>query len=204
MSDPIRTYLAELERALPLAPGLKRRILAEAEDHLREAEADVGAEAAVERFGEAKTVARSFAGAYGAFYGHVGVLVTLALAAGSFLLLYPVPEALLPPAPWAEKPGYLAWKQDASLVLFFASVAAALIALPAIRRPRVVLAAVAAGVAGLTATAALGTVLAFQWANAVPGTPGWLPWLSLAAWPGLAAAAFVVVCASRPAVLFRK
>ena len=77
MSDPIRTYLAELERALPLAPGLKRRILAEAEDHLREAEADVGAEAAVERFGEAKTVARSFAGAGGAFYGHVAVLVTL-------------------------------------------------------------------------------------------------------------------------------
>ena len=203
MSDPIPGYLADLERALPPAPLLKRRILAEAEDHLREAAAVDGAEAAVERFGDATTVARGFAPAYGAFYARLGVVGTLALAAGSFLLLYPIPEALLPPAPWAEKPGHLAWKQDASLVLFFASVAAALGALVAIRRPRIVIGAVAASLAGLTATAALGSVLAFQWADAVPGTPGWLPWLSLAAWPGLAVAGLVVVCASRPVLLFR-
>lgn len=46
------------------------------------------------------------------------------------------------------------------------------------RNVRIVAGATAASLAALTAASAIGTILASQWADAVPGTPGWLAWLA--------------------------
>jgi hypothetical protein len=60
VSDPIATRLRALDRALRVPRRLRRRILTEAEDHLREAASRDGADAAVAAFGDVAAIARGF------------------------------------------------------------------------------------------------------------------------------------------------
>jgi hypothetical protein len=201
MTDPIDRYVDELARQLPRAPRLKARILAEAETHLREAAREAGPQAAIERFGPAADLARGFGAAYAAWYSRVAALATAVVLAGYFLVLYPLPENTLPPAPWPEgqKPDYLAWKQTAALVLYVVALVAGTIAVAALRRDvRIVAGATAVSLGVLTAASVLGTILAFQWTDAVPGTPGWLAWLALAALLPVALSAAVLARALVP------
>lgn len=182
MSDPIEAYLREFERVLPRAPRLRSRILAETQDHLREAARELGPEAAVERFGAPRALARQFAPAYARFYARLSAYAALVAGAGFVTLLYPIPENVLPPAPWPEggKPDYLAWKQHAVAAVFLVAIGACAVALVSLRRHVAVsLLATLTALASLSVCAVLGAVVSFQWAEAVPGTPGWLAWLSL-------------------------
>ena len=176
----IEEYLHALDRELRGRRGLRRRLLAEAEDHLREAAAEVGDEEAVRRFGPAPELARELAPRLALSSVRTAALLLVALAL-SVPLLYPIPENNLPPAPWPEggMPARLAWKQDAVLVLFFVGLGASAIALAAFRRPRVLVPAAGIAFVALTGMTVLGTILSFQWADAVPGTPSWLVLVSI-------------------------
>jgi hypothetical protein len=201
MTDPIDRYVDELAGRLPRAPRLKARILTETETHLREPAREAGPQAAIERFGPAADLARRFGAAYAAWYSRVAALATAVVLAGYFLVLYPIPENTLPPAPWPEgqKPDYLAWKQTAALVLYLLALVAGTIAVAALRRnARVVAGATAMSLGALTAASAVGTILAFQWADAVPGTSGWLAWLALATFVPVAFAAALLARALVP------
>ena len=200
MSGPIERYLAELERILPRLPLLKRRILSEVEDHLREASAREGEERALERFGAPHAVAAGFAATYAARYARLAQVATLGALASAFLALYPVPENALPPAPWPEgaMPEHLAWKQSALGAVFVAAITLTAVALLAARRhPRLASAATALALGLLTAFAGLATVLAVQWTDAVPGTPGWLTFVPLASLAPVALAAVLLAPALR-------
>lgn len=182
MSDPIEGYLRELERMLPRPHRLGSRILAETEDHLRERARELGPGVAVERFGPPQALARQFAPAYARFYARLSTYATLVVVAGFVALLYPVPENVLPPATWPEgdKPDYLAWKQHAVAALFLVSVGACAASVATLRRHvSVSLLATLTALGALAMSAVLSAVVSFQWADAVPGTPGWLAWLSL-------------------------
>ncbi len=184
MSDPVEGYLSELERTLPRAHKLRNRILAETEDHLRETAQKLGPELAIERFGAPRELARQFVPAYARFYARLSAWATLVVVTGFVALLYPIPENVLPPAPWPEggKPDYLAWKQHAVAALFLVAVGAWAVAVATPRRHvSVSIFATLAALGSLVAAAVLGAVVSFQWAEAVPGTPGWLAWLSLGA-----------------------
>jgi hypothetical protein len=62
MADAIDEYLERLDRELRASRAPRRRLLAEAEDHLRTSAQELGDErSAVERFGDADTVATRFA-----------------------------------------------------------------------------------------------------------------------------------------------
>jgi hypothetical protein len=111
----VETYLDELRRLLGRDPLLRRRVLAEVEDHLREAAEREGDDVAIERFGPPDLVAQAFAGerASSAVLWAAGAVL---LAAGGFLVAYVVGENALPPAPWPTEeatPGYLRWKVTA-------------------------------------------------------------------------------------------
>ena len=172
----IDVYLAELERALPWAPRLRRRLLVEVEDHLRSSAEAVGEDEAVARFGAPADVARGFHPAYARGYRAAAALALLAALVALFALLYPVPENTLPAAPWPEdaKPSTLAWKQDAMLLLFGAAVALGVLTAIVRRKTTWLTGATAAAI---IACAGVGAALAIEWSAAVPGTP-WL-WLAL-------------------------
>ena len=164
----------------------------ETEDHLRETAGELGPEVAVERFGAPRALARQFVPAYARFYTRLSAYATLVVVAGFVALLYPIPENVLPPAPWPEggKPDYLAWKQLAVATFFLVSAGACGVALATVRRHVAVsILATSTALASLAASAVLGAVVSFQWADAVPGTPGWLAWLSLGTLLPLALAA---------------
>ena len=187
----IERYLSELDRLLPRGVPRRARVLREVEDHLRDAARDVGPEAAVERFGPPDVVAARFTGAFAASWARLAV----AAAAGALVLLpilYPVTENALPPAPWPEDamPRALAWKQDAVLGLSAAAALATAVSAAGLRRAGwALLAPVGVAAAALCAGGILGLVLAVQWADYVPGTPGWLVGVPLLQLAGAAAAA---------------
>ena len=89
--DPIDRYLDELAHSLAVHGPRKRRILAEAEQHLRQCAAAHGPEQAIERFGSPQTVAASFApGRISRAYGQrdrIAALVLLAAMAASVPLV---------------------------------------------------------------------------------------------------------------------
>jgi HAAS domain-containing protein len=90
---PVDRYLQELRRRLPLA--VRSRVLAEVEDHLREAARDVGEDEAVARFGPAQALADSYRASVCWLYA------ALAFARLAYpVLSYPIPENALPPATW--------------------------------------------------------------------------------------------------------
>jgi HAAS domain-containing protein len=208
----IDRYLRELERELRVGRRRRRRILAEAEDHLREAAREAGEEAAVARFGAPREVARRFAeAAAGAPARLAAQLLAVALAL-AFLALYPIPEQVLPPAPWPgdQPPQYLHWKQEALVALFLVAaptgIAAFVLArgyrLHAALSRRVVTAVLAlAGtcVLALAAALVLGVILAYQWHEAVPGSPG-VGWIAALATVQALLLAAGAIMAARAAV----
>jgi hypothetical protein len=153
--DPIETYLGELRGRLGRDPLFRRRVLAEVEDHLREAAAREGAEPAIRRFGSPAHVAGEFAGervASAAVWCASAVIV----AAGAFLAAYGFGERMLPPAPWASPeatPASLRWKVAAIEIAYAVAAVCAVATLAAAWR-RAARLAVALGAA---ATIALGT-----------------------------------------------
>jgi hypothetical protein len=184
VSEPV---LTELERELAnvgIRGRLRRRILAESEDHLR------SDPEAASRFGSPRRVAVE-----AARVAHPRMLLRSALAYAAvvalFVLpLYGIPENTLPPAPWSERPDYLTWKlyvaEAAWLVALGAAAAAVLLAWR--RFPRAALAALACSAIALAVAAGIGSVGAVQWTDAVPGSGTTLA-LSLAATAVLGCAA---------------
>jgi hypothetical protein len=193
----IDRFLAELARELPF--WARSRVLAEAEDHLRAAAGVVGEDEAIARFGPAREVARGFRCVSALRIAAVAALAALALP----ILGYPVVENALPPAPWPSAdamPESLQWKLDAVKGLYLLALGAGVVAALLIRRGgRELVLACAVVLAALAQIGALGTVLSVQWANAVPGTPGWLLLVFAQLFATVAAALLVQAARARPA-----
>ena len=191
----IDRYLDELGRHLP-AWG-RRRVLAETEDHLREAARDVGEEEAVARFGDAREVARRFRQPHAVRLAAVAILAALAFP----LLAHGAIENALPPAPWPSEgamPAYLRWKLDAIVLLYVVAVGAGAVAAAFVRRPGAALVVgCTVAVGALVVVTGLATVLYFQWIEAVPGTPGWIPLVAVAQLAAALAAASLLARAAR-------
>ena len=183
----IEQVLAELERelaAVGIGGRLRRRILAESEDHLRSDSEAVG------RFGSPRRLAVEAARVAHPRMLLRSVLAYAAIVALFVLPLYGIPENTLPPAPWAERPDYLTWKlyaSEAAWALAFGAAAVAVLFAWA-RFPRMALAALACSAIALAAAAGIGSVGAVQWTDAVPGSGTTLA-LSLAATAVLGCAA---------------
>lgn len=150
----IEEYLDELARVLP-GGRRRRRVLAEVEDHLREAAEQLGEEEAVARFGSPERVARGFAdeGVARATSWAAGVVL---LCLAGFVGAYVVGESTLPPAPWPtadEAPALLRLTAAGSSWSFAAAVAAGLAAflLATLGRRRDALAALAVSTLALGA-----------------------------------------------------
>jgi hypothetical protein len=165
----IDAYLSELRRALGLWPT--GRLLAEVEDHLRELAGEVGEAEAVERFGDARELAKR----YRPVVALQRSVVLTALALAFPIAQYPLVENSLPPAPWPsaeQMPAELVWKLEAILWLLPLAFVAGVVAVIARRRaPRVFVAALAAVLASLASVAVLGSVLAVDWHDRVPWAP---------------------------------
>jgi hypothetical protein len=178
--DVIGRYLRELGAEVGPLP-LRRRLLAEAEDHLRSAAEELEAEGverdeaerrAVERFGAAGAVARRMRAEVGVRARRFGAWLVPVLVALYVAPFYVLPENAFPPAPWATTPSYLAWKHDVALDAFAAAAGLALLgALAAALTARVLVSALAgAAVAALVVSAVVSSVLDAQWIGEVPGT----------------------------------
>jgi hypothetical protein len=129
VGDVIDAYLRELGAQVGPLP-LRRRLLAEAEDHLRAAAGSLRAEGvgpaeaerrAVERFGAPGEVARRLRAEVGARARAWGAWLVPILVVLYVVPFYAVPENTFPPAPWASTPGSLAWKHELSLFAFAAA-----------------------------------------------------------------------------------
>ena len=171
----IDSYLTELAVELDFhRVGRRRsaRILAEARDHLLELAVEHGEEEAVERFGPARQLAAEAARAARPVVLFRSTLVFAAALALFVLPLYGIPENTLPPAPWDERPAHLTWKLYVSIGAFAFAVPLALIAVAAawLRWRRTALVALALAGSSLAVSAAVGMVVAVQWAQAVPGS----------------------------------
>jgi hypothetical protein len=190
-------YVRELERRLPFALGLRRRVISEVREHLHE-----GGDEALARFGPLEEVATQLA----------RELRIRAIARASWLLpaivaafvfpFYVLPENTLPRAPWDAKPEYLAWKQHVALGALLVAFALALLAFVAARvRPMLASIPLAGSLAALAVAVAFGSVVAVQWIDAVPGTSATITYAGVA-WSVLllAAAALVVMDAFRLAL----
>jgi hypothetical protein len=178
----IDEYLAELERRLPRLR--RRRVVAEAEEHLRDAAARQQARglsprdaeaAAVADFGPVEVLARRLAAE--AAVGETRIAAILALGAASLFVfpLYVVPENTLPPAPWIEKPGDVAALQLVMVVAWAAAVvlAAASAVLAWTRWSRLAAPVLGAAVVAIGASCVSGVVLVERWFAAAPATPSW-------------------------------
>jgi hypothetical protein len=182
---PLERYLAELAHRLSGPGTTRRRLLAEIDDHLREAVADGERRGLARRYAEQEAVRR---------LGPAAVVVArlapmlaaaalrraaLALLAGIVLVVpvaYGLSENLLPPATWPTDapPAELRWKVEAAFVLLLVAALAGLGVFIAARAGRLGLALASAGAAaGVLLTAAvLWTTLAVEWAQRVPGAGG--------------------------------
>jgi hypothetical protein len=165
----IEQVLAELERelvAVGIRGRLRRRIIAESEDHLR------SDPEAVSRFGPPRRVAVEAARVAHPRMLLRSVLAYAAVVALFVLPLYGIPENTLPPAPWSERPDYLTWKlyvAEVAWVLALGAAAAAVL-LAWARVPRAALAALFCSAIALGVAAGIGSIGAVQWTDAVPGS----------------------------------
>jgi hypothetical protein len=197
----IDEYLAELGRLLPRTR--RRRVLAETEEHLRDAARacreegldDRAAERlAVERFGAPE----SGAGEVAAAYAIVGVRRASLLAVGAALALllplYGIPENTLPPAKWDQKPSDIGMLQTVLLVTWLtASLFAGIgLALSLLRHARAARAALLGAVVAVATFLVVGSLLFARWLEEAPSTPLW-PFLALSL---PVAAGSLAVCAA--------
>lgn len=172
----IAAYLAELRALLPSTR--KSRLLREVEAHLRDASAaharaglDVeAAEArAVAEFGPAVVVAARMRQETAPVAVRRAAAAALAALVSLFLPLYAVPENLLPPAPWQERPSYLGVLLTLTLVCWLGALtlaAGAVCVRPRLAATAIVLAALLGACSG-----ALGLVAATAWHVEAPDTP---------------------------------
>ena len=94
-------------------------------------------------------------------------------------------------------PANLAWKLDAVAALFFVTVAGTVAAAAGFRRGGVrLLAPLVVSVTGFFALAVVQAVLTIEWADAVPGTPGWLIAFSVLPFALLVPPLLLLVCAT--------
>jgi hypothetical protein len=178
----IDAYLAELERRLPRLG--RRRILAEAREHLRDSavrhraagvSAPAAELAATADFGSIEVVARRLAREGAVRETRIATLAALGAVAFFVFPLYVVPENSLPPAPWAEKPRDIFVLQLVSVAIWL--VAGALAAASAavawtrwsyLAAP--VLVTASAAIAGASAVVA---AIGARWVALTPATPNW-------------------------------
>jgi hypothetical protein len=176
----IADYLRELERRLP--ETRRRRLLQEAEAHLRDSAASYEAQgldpvaaeaAAVKAFGPVDVVARAFAAEAAAHATRRAAILAVGALASLVLPVYGIPENTLPPAPWVDKPVHLAVQQSLALGLVALALGGALAGAVAAftRRAQLTapLLALAAALGG--ATLLVSAALAIQWDRAAPETP---------------------------------
>jgi hypothetical protein len=109
----------------------------------------------------------------------VGTRLASALALGACALfvvpLYGVPENVLPPATWAEKPDVIASLQLTTIAAWVAALAfsAASALLAWTRWSRLAAPALAFAVAALGVACVAGVVLVERWFHYAPATPSW-------------------------------
>lgn len=194
----IDAYLAELERRLPRIG--RRRVVSEAQEHLRDSAArhraagrsqSVAEACAVDDFGPVEIVARRLAAEGAIRATRVATLAALGAVAFFVFPLYVVPENTLPPAPWAEKPQDIFVLQLVSVALWL--VAGALATASAVlawtrwsRFAAPVLVSASTAIAGASVVAA---ALVIRWFAVTAATPSW----PLA---GALAAGCLLVCAA--------
>ena len=121
--NPRERYVRELERRLPFALGLRRRVISEVREHLRE-----GGEEGLARFGSLEEVATQLRDELRVRAVARASWFVPAILVAFVFPFYVLPENTLPPAPWDVKPEYLAWKQHVVLGAFLVSFALALVA----------------------------------------------------------------------------
>lgn len=176
----IDAYLRELARRLPRLE--RRRFLAEAGAHLRQradelVASGVGAEEAEQRavddFGPAELVASRMAAERAPCAIRWACAVALVGVAGLVVPLYAVPENVLAPAPWVERPTHLGVLVDVGLASWLAAVAIALAALvlAAVGRVRAAVPTLAAAVAAGVLAGAMTLATVVAWRFSAPTTP---------------------------------
>lgn len=198
--NPRERYVRELERRLPFALGLRRRVISEVREHLRE-----GGEEALARFGSLDEVATQLRDELRVRAVARASWFVPAILVAFVFPFYVLPENTLPPAPWDVKPEYLAWKQHVALGAFLVSFALALVAFVAARvRPTLAVAPLVSSLAALALAVGFSSVVAVQWIDAVPGTSTAITYAGVASGVLLfLAAALVVAEALRPVLAKR-
>ena len=181
----IESFLQDLDaRLAPIGRSRRRRILAEARDHLVDASDRDGVAVAIERFGDPATIAREHlnAAAAPAARGAVLVLgVAGAFFAATFVLTSPATLGVLPAGPWPGDvpPSYLGWKADVAGALVLAAGALGLAALWLLGRGRhraaagrtLVLRLVTAGTWSFVAGCVVEAMFLVERSQAVAGPP---------------------------------
>jgi hypothetical protein len=178
----IDEYLAELARRLPRLR--RRRFLAEAEEHLRDAAtvnrqrglaASEAEQAAVESFGDVSVVARGFASEAAVWETRVAAALALGAALSFVIPLYVVPENTLPPATWLEKPDDILVLQILSVALWCSAgtLAAASALVAWTRWSRFVAPALGLVAAAIASAMVVSAVLVARWSVVLDVTPAW-------------------------------
>lgn len=178
----IDEYIAQLERRLPRLG--RRRILAEAAEHLRDSAARYGAAglarpaaeaAAIADFGEVAVVARRFAREAAIRETRVASGLTLAAVAFFVFPLYVVPENTLPPATWAEKPRDILVLQLLTVLLWMVAgaFAAGGTVVAWTRWRRFAAPALELVLRSLACSIVVSVALVVRWFMTAPGTPLW-------------------------------
>jgi hypothetical protein len=149
----------------------RARICEEARVHLLELAVEHGEEEAVERFGSPRELAVEAARAAHPIQLLRLTIVYTGLVALFVLPLYVIPEGTLPPAPWAERPGYLTWKLYVAEAAYLVALLAAFVAVAAAWRrfTRIAFGGLVVSGCALAVSAAATALLTVQWADAVPG-----------------------------------
>ncbi|MGI8885803.1 MAG: HAAS signaling domain-containing protein [Gaiellaceae bacterium] len=178
----IDAYLAELERSLPRFS--RRRILAEAQEHLRDSAATQRAAgvsppaaeaAAVDDFGPVEIVARRLAAERAIRDTRFSTLVALGAVAFFVFPLYVVPENSLPPAPWVEKPRDIFVLQMLSVTIWLAAGALAAVsaAIAWTRWSRLAAPVLVTASAAIAGASAMVAAIGVRWVELTPATPNW-------------------------------
>ncbi len=176
MSDLVGDYLADLQKALPRP--MRRDVVAEIEDHLRESASTNGPEEAVARFGPAHDLALLFAVQLAVRDVRRAARLLLLAILPFVIAVCPLPRGLLPAwgaaslDRWPEQLP-VAWLQDVILVLLCVSAVFAFmgIAVAESRRLRLGLLLHVAALLSIIAFGTMVTVLAVQWESAFPSAP---------------------------------